>query len=87
MIPVHLILQTVLIHNNTCDLLTVTVLAQVAIPRPDDMVMCYSTDDCTRDAVNGGQLVTRVACCDNQIAPVGYSTQIGTEGCQRCPIG
>jgi len=62
-------------------------VAQVPIPRPDDMVMCYASNDCSGGAVNSGQLVTRVACCDNQIDPVGFSTQNGTEECQRCPIG
>ena len=64
-----------------------TVLARVDIERPDDMVLCYASNDCSGDAVSGGQLVTRVACCDNQIAPVGYSTLDDGAGCQRCPIG
>ena len=63
-------------------------LAQVDIPRPDEMVLCYASDDCSGGAVSGGNLVTRVACCDNQIAPVGYSTlSDGEQGCQKCPIG
>ena len=65
-----------------------SVLAQVDIPLGDDMVLCYASNDCSGGAVSGGNPVTRVACCDNQIDPVGYSAfNDGEQGCRRCPIG